>query len=33
VVAFSLGGLALLKFVNDLWIERERLLGHTVRKG
>ena len=33
VFAFSLGGLALFKLANDLWIERERLLGHTVRKG
>jgi CRP-like cAMP-binding protein len=31
--AFGLGGIALFKFSSDLWIERERLLGHTVRKG
>lgn len=33
VFAFTLGGLAFFKLATDVWTERERLLGHTVRKG
>jgi CRP-like cAMP-binding protein len=33
IFAFTLGGLAFFKLATDVWTERERLLGHTVRKG